>query len=129
MLRYGELKEHVPKHFPKPSTARLILAATALVVVYFLVSAAFNLVRSQQLDQQQSALKADIQGLQVRYERLQGLRSYLDSDQYIEAMARQQLGLVLEGELGFVVISTLPAPSPIPGEEGEPELWWDVLTR
>lgn len=129
MLRYGELKEHVPKHLPKPSTTRLILAATALVVVYFLVAAAFNLVRSQQLDQQQATLEADIQGLQARYDRLQGLQSYLDSDQYIEAMARQQLGLVLEGERGFVVISTLPAPAPIPGKEDEPELWWDVLTR
>ena len=129
MLRCGEIKEHVPKHFLKPSTTRLILAATALVVVYFLVAAGLNLVRSQQLDQQQTALESDIQGLQARYDRLQGLQNYLDSDQYIEALARQQLGLVLEGELGFVVISTLPAPAPISGKEDEPKLWWDVLTR
>ncbi len=129
MLRYGRLKEHVPRHFPKPNAARLILAAATLVVVYFLAAATLNLVHSQQLGQAQTTLEADIQGLQARYERLQELRSYLDSDQYIEAMARQQLGLVFEGEAGFVVISTLPAPSPIRGEEDEPELWWDVLTR
>ncbi|MEE8369617.1 MAG: septum formation initiator family protein [Dehalococcoidia bacterium] len=117
------------KHLPHLSAARLILAATTLVVVYFLVAAAFNLIRSQQLDQQQAALETDIQSLQERYERLQGLQSYLDSDQYIEAMARQQLGLVQEGEPGFVIISTLPTPSPIPGEEDQPQLWWDVLTR
>ena len=102
---------------------------TALVVAYFLVAGAFNTVRSQQLRQQQDRLEAEIQQLQQRFDRLQDLRGYLNSDEYIEAVARQELGLVGQGEPGFVVISTAPSPTPAPGEdlEGGPELWWDVI--
>ena len=117
------------KPLPKVSAAHLILVATALVVVYFLTAGTLNLIRSQQLRQQESGLEADIQQIQQHYQRLQDLRLYLSSDQYIETIARQQLGLVQEGESGFVIISTLPAPTPAPGEEAEPELWWDVITR
>ncbi len=91
---------------PRISSARIILAVTALVVVYFLVSGAFNAIRSHQLREQQSRLEADIQELQQRFERLEALKEYLNSDEYIETIARQQLGLVRQGETGFVVIST-----------------------
>ncbi len=129
MIPYDNLKEHVSKPLPKLSTTRLILAATALVVVYFLAAGVLNLIHSQQLRQQETGLEADIQQIQQHYQRLQDLRQYLSSDQYIETIARQQLGLVQEGETGFVIISTLPPPTPAPGEEADPELWWDVITR
>lgn len=116
---------------PRISAARIILAVTALVVVYFLVSGAFNAIRSHQLREQQSRLEAEIQQIQQRFQRLEALRDYLNSDEYIEAVARQQLGLVREGETGFVVISTVPSPTPAPedGSTAEPELWWDILIR
>ncbi len=129
MIPYDNLKEHVSKPLPKVSATRLVLAATALVVVYFLTAGVLNLIHSQQLRQQETGLEADIQQTQQHYQRLQDLRQYLSSDQYIETIARQQLGLVQEGETGFVIISTLPPPTPAPGEEADPELWWDVITR
>lgn len=118
-------------HVPRISAARIVLAVTALVVVYFLVAGSFNAIRSHQLRQQQARLEADIQGLEERFQRLEALREYLNSDEYIEAVARQQLGLVREGETAFVVISTAPSPTPVPGVESdaEPELWWDILIR
>ena len=117
------------KHLPKISAARVILAVTALVIVYFLVSGTFNAIRSQQLRQQQAHLEVDIQEFQQRYQRLQALREYLNSDEYIEAVARKQLGLVRQGETGLVIISTAPPPTPVPGQETEPELWWEILTH
>lgn len=108
-----------------------MLGVTALVVVYFLVSGAFDALHSHQLRQKEARLEAEIQQLQQRHERLEALRQYLSSDDYIEAVARGQLGLVREGETGFVVISTAPAPTPTPGQasQAQPELWWDVLIR
>lgn len=99
-----------------------------LVAVYFLVAGAFNTVRSHNLRREESQLRTEIQQLQTRYQRLEALKEYLNSDEYIEAVAREQLGLVREGEIGFVGISSVPAPTPAPGQ-AEPELWWDVLIR
>ena len=118
------------KHLPRISSVRVVLAVTSLVVVYFLVSGAFNAVRSHQLRQQADRLEDDIGQIEARYQRLEALRDYLNSDEYIESVAREQLGLVREGESGFVVVSTVPTPTPAPGEgPPQPELWWDVLIR
>lgn len=116
------------KHFTKISTTRLILAVTALIVVYFLTVGVVQTVRSHQLGQQEDRARAEIAQLQARYTRLEALEDYLTSDEYIEAVAREELGLVKPGEIGFVAISTVPAPTPAPGE-APPELWWDVLIR
>ncbi|MDO8616546.1 MAG: septum formation initiator family protein [Dehalococcoidia bacterium] len=101
---------------------------TAVVVVYFLVGAAFNTIRSHQLGQQESQLQAEIGQLQGRYQRLQALKEYLASDEYVETVAREQLGLVRKGETGFIAISTVLSPTPAPGQP-QPELWWDILIR
>lgn len=116
------------KRFPRISTVRLILAGTALIAVYFIVTGAVNAIRAHQLREQESRLEADIRDLQTRYGRLQALRDYLNSDEYIESVAREELGLVKRGEEGIVVISSVPAPTPGP-DEGQPSLWWDVLIR
>jgi len=108
----------------------MILLVTALAVAYFLVTAVLGGVRSYQLHQREGRLRTEIQELQTRYERLEALKGYLNSDEYIEASAREQLGLVREGEIeiGFIAISSQPSPTPAAGEP-RPELWWDVLIR
>jgi len=121
-------REKVSKRFPKISTARLIVLGTALIAVYFLATGGVNTIRAHQLRQQEDRLQADVQDLQARYGRLQALRDYLNSDEYVESVAREELGLVKKGEEGIVVISSAPAPTPAPGE-AEPSLWWDVLIR
>jgi cell division protein FtsL len=117
----------VLKRLPSLSTTQIVLFAAGLLVVYFLASGAFNLVRSQQLNDQESRLQSEISDLQTRYDRLQALEQYLNSDEYIEIIAREQLGLVREGETAFVVVPSEPAPSPEPG--AEPDLWWETLIR
>ena len=100
---------------------------TALIVIYFLAMFAMNLIQSQQLNDEEARLLAEIEDLNSRYERLQKLEVYLNSDAYIEAIAREQLGLVKAGEVSFVAISTKPTATPAPGEE--PPLWWQALAR
>ena len=116
------------KHLTTFSTTKLIILITAAVIVYFLVVAGLGAVRSYQLHQREGRLRSEVQQLQARYDRLQALKDYLNSDEFIEAAAREQLGLVREGETGFVTISSQPAPIPAPGDP-HPELWWDILIR
>lgn len=117
----------VSKGLPGISSAKVILLIATLIAVYFIVGAALNGVRSHQLSQEEDRLQSDIDDLNARYERLTALKDYLNSDEYIESVAREQLGLVRKGETGFVAISTQPTPSPAPGEQSA--LWWDVLIR
>jgi cell division protein FtsL len=105
----------------------MVLTAAAVMVVYFLASGAFNLVRSQQLNSQESRLQTEIDDLQSRYERLQALEQYLNSDEYIEEVAREQLGLVKPGETAFIVVPTQPSPAPEAGAVSD--LWWETLIR
>ena len=123
-----EIREKVSKRFPKISTARVIVIGTTIIAVYFLTTGAVNSIRGHQLRQQENRLQQDIGDLQQRYDRLQALKDYLNSDEYIESVAREELGLVKKGEEGIVVISSAPAPTPAPGD-AEPSLWWDVLIR
>ncbi len=109
------------------SGTRLILLGASGMVVYFLASGATNLVRSQQLTQEESNLQSQIGDLESRYERLIALEAYLESDEYIEAIAREQLGLVKPGETAFIAIPTQPSPAPEPGSATD--LWWEVLIR
>ena len=96
-----------------------MLLATAVVVVYLIFTAASNAIQSFQLGQDEDRLRDEVQGLEERYYRLSDLRDYLNSDEYIEWVARRELGLVGPGEMGIIV---LPAPTPAPSEgEGEEE--------
>jgi cell division protein DivIC len=106
----------------------VIAIGTAVIAVYFLVTGGVNAIRANQLRQQEDRLQQDIEDLQTRYDRLQALKDYLNSEEYVESVAREELGLVKRGEEGIVVISSVPAPTPPPGE-ADRSLWWDVLIR
>jgi hypothetical protein len=77
-----------------------------------------------------------VQALQERYDRLSALRDYLNSDEYIEWIARRELGLVGPGETGIIVQSAAtPVPSGVEAEEeqgsqadqGQGRWWEDVI--
>jgi hypothetical protein len=69
------------------STGRVIFMCTAFFVVYFLATFTMNLIQSQQLDDEETRLAAEIAEMQSRYDRLQKLELYLNSDAYIESVA------------------------------------------
>jgi len=113
-----------------------VLLATAVVVVYLIFSAASNAIQSFQLGEDEDRLRDEVQGLEDRYHRLSALRDYLNSDEYIEWIARRELGLVGPGEMGIIV---QPAPTPVPSEgdaeeegsqaeqEQQQGRWWEDI--
>jgi cell division protein FtsB len=128
MADISENKSKARRQLPRLSAAKIVVFAASLIAVYFVVGGALNAVRSHHLRQEESQLREDVDLLQSRYDRLTALKDYLNSDEYIETVAREQLGLVRKGETGFLAISTVPTPTPAPDEE-KPSLWWDVLIR
>lgn len=122
------VKTQVFTHFPQLSAAKVVIGVTALIVVYFLFTFAGNAIKAHQLNQQEGQLNAEIGSLQEKYQSLQALEQYLKSDEYIEEIAREQLGLVKPGETGIVAIPTQPSPTPAPDAPNS-DLWWEVLIR
>ncbi|HZP25755.1 MAG TPA: septum formation initiator family protein [Dehalococcoidia bacterium] len=113
---------------PNLTPTRLVLLGTAIAVTYFLVTGALTTIRSQQLNHQEASLQAQIQTLQERYNGLQAIRDYLNSDEYIEKVAREQLGLVKDGESGIIAV-----PEDSSAADGVPptpsRLWWEDILR
>ncbi|HZQ38392.1 MAG TPA: septum formation initiator family protein [Dehalococcoidia bacterium] len=99
--------------------ARLMLIAAGFVSVYFGFSIVGNYVHQYQLDRDRAQLRAQIQVEQTRYARLDALRQWMQSDAFIEAMARHD-GLVKPGDHPIVV--SAPAPSATPGAADD---WWE----
>jgi cell division protein DivIC len=109
---------------PWLSPKRWVILATAVVVVYFIFTAASNTIQAIQIGEDESSLRQEVDDLAERYDQLTALRDYWKSDEYIEWVARQELGLVRPGELGIVVIS---AATPTPPAE-PPQPLWEALS-
>ncbi len=84
---------------PWLSPRRWVILATAVMVVYFIFTAASNTLQAIQIDQDESNLRQEVDGLAQRFDQLTALRDYWKSDEYIEWVARRELGLVRPGEL------------------------------
>ena len=95
-----------------------MLLVTAVVVVYLIFTAVSSAIQSFELGQDEDRLRDEVQGLEDRYDRLSALRDYLHSDEYIEWVARRELGLVGPGETGIIVQS---AATPVPDESAGQE--------
>jgi cell division protein DivIC len=109
------------------TATKIIFAVTALIVVYFLFIFAGSRFRAQQVSSQRSQLEQEIGSMQSRYDQLQSLESYLQSDAYVEKVAREQLGLVNPGETGIVIVPTQPSPTPVAGSASGN--WWDSISQ
>lgn len=114
---------------PKLSRTSVVIMMTAVIVGYFLVTGATTALHSRSLSEREDQLRADIGQLERRYDRLGALQEYLDSEEYIEAVAREQLGLVREGESSIVVIPTEPEAGAAAQPEDDNDLWWETLIR
>ena len=97
-----------------------MLIAAGFIVVYFSFTIVGNRLHQYQLDRENTQLEQRIAAAQSQYGRLQALHDWMQSDSFIETMARRQ-GLVRPGDHTILVSGGAPAtPAPDDGRE-----WWE----
>jgi cell division protein FtsB len=107
---------------PGLTPRRVLIVAALFIVAYFGVLVVSNAITHYQLERKETALQTEIAGLERRESRLNGVRVYMQSDLFIEAVAREN-GLVRPGETAIVQV-----PGGAPGEAASSlrpdEPWW-----
>lgn len=106
-----------------------LFAGAAIIAAVFLgLSIARNAVRNYQLHEDERALHAEVRQLDADHEQLSAVRDYLESDEYIEDVARRVLGLVRPGETLVIVAgaqdTAIAAPEPTRAASAA---WWRDL--
>ncbi len=113
----------MPRIFPTFGPSHLVLAVALLLFGLFAYAAAQTATQTYRLRQAERQLQLDIGELSRQRGQLTGLLEYVESDEYIEAFAREQFGFVRPGETA-VFIDAPPAPE----REGVAgERWWEAL--
>lgn len=107
------------------SPTRLLLIATILLLPYLAFLAVNNALHARQLRAEEARLERELQEKQYEYAKLEALRDYVRSDEYVETVARRELGLGYPGETSAVVIS----PEAPDKEDGGREHWWERYFR
>jgi len=115
-----------------------ILILLAVIAGLFI---ALDLNRRAQLGRLAGAgeaeLREEIQAEETRQIELQATATYVNSEHYVEAYAREEGGYVLPGERrvvpliveGTPVPAPTPAPTPDPAASAHPwQAWWRLLT-
>jgi len=116
------------RKLPRLSWARVALLVSAVVVGYSIFSTADGVFLSQRLNSDEQRIQQELADLELQRAQLERVREYLQTDEYIEGMARRVLGLVRKGETLVVVNSTAP-PTPTPEGQSDAEqgAWWEAL--
>ena len=106
---------------PGLSLHRVIVVTSLFVVIYSGFTIAGNVTRSLQLSAQTRQLERAIADQQAELTQLEALRSYMQSDAFINAQAREQ-GLALPPDTSIAV--TAP-PGPGTATRVTPGAWWE----
>lgn len=101
----------------------MVLTLAILLLGLFAYAFFQTAAQSFRLHEMERELFLEVQDLREQRAELEGLAAYLESDEYIEAFARQQFGLVRPGE----VLVQVDAPPSDTGERRPGERWWEAL--
>jgi len=113
---------------PQIPLVPLILAACLVAVGLLAFNTGRNVLHNYQLRQDEQALRNDLRALDVEQQQLTAIREYLESDEYVEDIARRVLGLVKPGETLVIVSGTEPQPALQPAADRTPGTdWWKSL--
>ena len=114
---------------PRLSIAQIVLVLAIAVVGYFAFAAVGDTLLSQRVNRDEQQLRQEVVALQQDQAKLEAIREYLWTDEYVEGVARRLLGLVRDGE-SLVIVSpsgtATPAPEPSAGDQA-PLRWWERL--
>jgi hypothetical protein len=115
-----------------------IIALLAIFVALFI---ALDLNRRAQAGQLvgvgEEALEAEVKLESTRQVELEATRTFVQSDDFVAAYARDEAGQLLSGEKRVVPLiieatpqpTAVPAPTPDPAQNAQPwQAWWRLLT-
>jgi cell division protein FtsB len=125
----GQVEREAVTKLPRLSLVQVVIILAAALVGYFVFSAASDALLSYRLNEEEQQLRREIRDLQRDQARLQEIRDYLQTTEYIEGVARRVLGLVRPGET-LVVVTSDATPTPQASEEDagtSPGTWWERL--
>lgn len=105
--------------------AQLVLTLAGVLLALFLYSAAHTVAQNVRVHRQVEQSRAEVYHLRLQKQELQGLRDYMQTNEYIESEARTRFGLVRPGETEVVV----DAPRTAPTERQPGQRWWEALFR
>lgn len=109
----------------------MLLAIGALLLGLFVYAGVQTAAQQYRLAEERREVERELAELRGQIAELEGLREYLASDEYVEAVARSRFGLVRPGETVVVVedranpgtqLESDRAPSREAGER-----WWEAL--
>jgi len=101
----------------------MVLTLALLLLGLFAYAFFQTAAQSFRLREEERTLFMEVQALRDQEAELQGLAAYLESDEYIEAFARQQFGLVKPGE----TLVEIDAPAAARDARRPGEKWWEAL--
>jgi len=102
------------------SPSKVLFVMALLCAGYFAYTAVAGAVRAQRLDEQLTEYRREIARLEQQRAYLEGVLEYVRSDEYVEQVARRELGYVREGEVPVLVVG--PRADQAPADE-----WWEWL--
>ena len=109
---------------------QMVIAIAALLLVLFAYAGVQTARQQHRLAEQQREVEQQVADLQQQIAELEGLREYLASDEYIEAVGRSRFGLVRPGETAVIVedrtTDSVPLGTGVPDREPG-ERWWEAL--
>lgn len=112
---------------PPPPALRLVAVLSVPLLLYTLVATGQKAIENYRLNQQADALRAEVVHLRSENIDLQQEILAARTDASIEAIAREQLGLVKPGDNALVILpggQSAPGPSPAPPPSvPEPPPW------
>lgn len=97
---------------------RLIVVVVILVLVALLLNFNQRMVLLLKLRSQVKTLTEEYAQLEATHASLQTQIAYANSDKAVEEWAREQAGMIQEGDIPIVIMSP---STPVPTEQAEPE--------
>ena len=107
---------------PGLTPRRVMIVAAFFIVAYFVVLVVSNAITHLQLAQKEDVLRSEIYQLERRESRLLGVQAYMQSDLFIEAVAREN-GLVRPGETAVIQVPGGAPATGVPSLRPD-EPWW-----
>ncbi len=131
--RSGEARVRTPVG-PPPLALRLAAVLAVPLLLYALVATGQKALDNYQLNQEADTLRAEVRALRDENVRLQEEMAAARTDAAIEAVAREQLGLVKPGDSAVVLVpagqqeqTMEPTPRPAPPPPPPWQQWWNVF--